>query len=130
MELMRGALDEATRSGSPAVAQTLVGAVQDVAELAGGLPPSTRGRELQVMLLLPSSPPRMQGRADRRSMSGCGVLSVFLLLVVAANSGFLHPKCCYDYLWEDMCFCGDLKSLGCKLDDNKLLLMQPFPMSC
>jgi hypothetical protein len=45
---MHGALEEAVRSGSPAVAHSLVGAVQDAAELAGGLPPSVRARELQV----------------------------------------------------------------------------------
>ncbi|KAK9905917.1 hypothetical protein WJX75_008898 [Coccomyxa subellipsoidea] len=46
--LMREALEEAVRSGSPAVAQSLAAAVQDVAELAGALPPSVRARELQV----------------------------------------------------------------------------------
>lgn len=45
---MRGALEEAVRSGSPAVAQSLAAAVQDVAELAGALPPSVRARELQA----------------------------------------------------------------------------------
>lgn len=45
---MHRALEEAARSGSPAVAQSLVGAVQDIAELAGGLPPSMRSRELQA----------------------------------------------------------------------------------
>ncbi|EIE23685.1 hypothetical protein COCSUDRAFT_63210 [Coccomyxa subellipsoidea C-169] len=38
--LMQGALEEAVKSGSPAVAQSLAAAVQDAAELAGALPPS------------------------------------------------------------------------------------------
>ncbi|CAL8471952.1 g11494 [Coccomyxa elongata] len=46
--VMRGALEEAVRSGSPAVAQSLAAAVQDVAELAGALLPSVRARKLQV----------------------------------------------------------------------------------
>ena len=45
---MQGALEEAVKSGSPAVAQSLVAAVQDAAELAGALPPSVRARELQA----------------------------------------------------------------------------------
>lgn len=54
---MGAALEEAVRSGSPAVAQSLAAAVQDVAELAGALPPSVRARELQVVE--PPAPPHL-----------------------------------------------------------------------
>lgn len=56
MAVMRGALEEAVCSGSPAVAQSLAAAVQDVAELAGALLPSVRARELQVLPPVPPLP--------------------------------------------------------------------------
>ena len=48
LALMREALSTAARGGSPALAQSLVGAVADIAELAGALPPALRPKTLQV----------------------------------------------------------------------------------
>ena len=46
--LIHSTAAEAARCGSPALAQALVAAIADVAELAGTLPPAVRARELQV----------------------------------------------------------------------------------
>lgn len=48
MKLIHQAASEAAASRSPALAQTLVAAVTDVADLAAALPPKARAREMQV----------------------------------------------------------------------------------
>ena len=48
VQLMHQAARDATSSRSPALAQTLIAAVTDVADLAASLPPQTRAKEMQA----------------------------------------------------------------------------------
>lgn len=60
LALVRAALAEAARSGSPALAQSLCAAVVDIADLAGALPPALRPKTLQA--------PTLSSRHARPSM--------------------------------------------------------------
>ncbi len=51
LALMRAALAEAARCGSPARAQSLCAAAVDIADLAGALPPALRPKTLQARAL-------------------------------------------------------------------------------
>ena len=48
VQLMHQAARDATSSRSPALAQTLIAAVTDVADLAASLPPQMRAKEMQA----------------------------------------------------------------------------------
>ena len=77
VELMHQAARDATSSCSPALAQTLIAAVTDVADLAASVPPQTRAKEMQArsdpahihlyLLRMPSSRRRIHACKSART---------------------------------------------------------------